>query len=350
MRLSFAPTFDAAVVQERLDQLLVPESILGPWIGRRLDRLDQDFRSYAASYPLPLWAPGLVLTHEMRSLTEATFPYESVRRVVMQLLRLSCRFPLAVPPCVLDGAATWLDLLVRAEPLFPAANPVEVLREAALDFGSRARLIFSLYLPRHYGGGFDRYPRQYGWIREWLSSRKRRAGRVQVLDAACGSGEGTYGLGELLVRQGYDGASAVHGSTLEPFELFAAAHAYFPHDPCRQNGYRERVAPLLEAGKPELQFYLDDLSMGKGGGGYDLIVCNGLLGGPMLHRPEQLREAVSVLAGRLTPCGILLAADRFHEGWKQAVPPEALQAIFKDNALTPFAVPEGVAGAMRNEH
>jgi len=348
MRLSFTPTLDEERMQRRLDRLLVPGSLLDAELERRIARLARAFRSYAASYPLPLWAPGLVIDNEMRGLTEALLPMSQVRAPFDLLLRRGCRFAPLFSATYLHDAASWLDLLHRFRPQLLRADPAATLLELAVDHERRLRFLFALFLPHHFGGGFDRYPLQSQWIGRWLGeNRTRLKGRIRALDSACGSGEGSYGLAELLAAAGFRGEGcAVHGSTLEPIELFAAAHLFFPHDRPREREYRRRAAPLLAGtGGVGMEFYLDDVGSVTRGERYHLVLCNGLLGGPLLHGEGELSRAVGALASRLAPGGVLLAADRFHAGWRLRVPAAKLSALMREHGLTPLQVPEGLAAA-----
>jgi len=355
MQLSFTPTLEREEVASRLDRLLVPGSILDAGLEHRIDRLARAFQGCAASYPLPLWAPGLVIDNEMRGLTEALFPMAQARSLIDLTLRRGCRFSPQLSGSYLHTAPTWLDLLHKLRPQLLKADPAPLLRGLAVDPERRRRFLFALLLPHHYGGTFDRYPRQSQWLKGWLSDNlERLKGRMRALDSACGSGEGTYGLAELVLAAGYGGrGSAVHGSTLEPIELFAAAHAFFPHDPEREREYRTRVAPLLfkaDAGsgaaphRVAIEFYLDEVGACGARERYDVILCNGLLGGPLLHETVELSQALGALAARLAPGGVLLAADRFHAGWRLRVPAEQLRQLMRQHGLTPLAVPEGVGG------
>jgi len=347
MRLSFTPTVEPLESARRLDLLLISGPIGDPDLARRIDRLAGAFQNYASCYPLPLWAPGLVITPEMRGLTEALFPIARVRSAFDQLLGRGCRFPPLLTGSYLHSSASWLDLLQRLRPQLSHANPATTLSELAKDPETRTRFLFALLLPQHFGGAFDRYPGQSEWLGAWLKINfDRLGGRIRALDSACGSGEGTYGLAELIDGAGFSGkGSAVHGSTLEPIELFAGAHAYFPHDLGRARDYRARIAPILErADGIEMEFYLEEVGAAAEGEEYQLILCNGLLGGPLLHEPGELSAAVGSLASRLAPGGVLLAADRFHAGWRQRVPVQALRALMRENGLSPLEVPEGIAG------
>jgi SAM-dependent methyltransferase len=347
MELSFTPTLDPVLTGKRLDRLLFPGALTDPGLIRSIDRLAAAFRSYADSYPLPFWAPGLLLTAEMRGLTEALFPISRVRAVFEHLLKSGCRFPPLLSGSYLHSSASWLDLLNRFRPQLRQADPAAILRELAGDPEKRMRFLFALLLPHHFGGTFDRYPGQSQWLGVWLRDNfGRLEGRIRVLDSACGSGEGTYGLAELMDAAGFGGKECVvHGSTLEPIELFAAAHAFFPHDPDRAGDYRARVAPLL-AGTDAvgMEFYLSDVGNAADWNEYHLVLCNGLLGGPLMHEPEELARAIGALAARLLPGGVLLAADRFHAGWRLRVPAEQLRALMRAQGLIPLELPEGIGG------
>lgn len=347
MELSFIPTLDRAEAELRLDRLLVPGSILDSGLASRIDRIACAFRSYAASYPLPLWAPGLIIDNEMRGLTEALFPMSEIRAIFDLVLRRGCHFPPLLSGSYLHSSACWLDLLNKLRPPLGQADPAATLRELALDPEKRRRFLFTLLLPHHFGGAFDRYPLQSQWLELWLRENLGRlSGSIRALDSACGSGEGTYGLAESISAAGFGGEDcAVHGSTLEPIELFAAAQLFFPHDLDREREYRARVAPLLMKRDPmPMEFYLDEVGAVQRKDQYHLILCNGLLGGPMMHEAGELSGAIKALASRLAPGGVLLAADRFHAGWRLRVPAEKLSAMMQEHGLTPLQVPEGIAG------
>ena len=351
MQLSFTPTLDRQEALRRLDRLLVPGSILDADLARRIDRLACAFQSYADCYPLPLWAPGLIIGNEMRGLTEALFPMSRVRGLFERVLSRGCRFAPFLSGSYLYSSASWLDLLQRFRPQLQSANPAALLRELAQDGEARKRFLFALLQPHHFGGGFDRYPLQSQWLEKWLKEKGGSFERgMRVLDSACGSGEGTYGLAELLQAAGLSGNGfVVHGSTLEPMELFAAAHGFFPHDRDRERDYRDRVAPLLtRPDSARIEFYLEEVGAAPSREPYQLILCNGLLGGPLMHDPSELAGAIGQLAARLAPGGLLLAADRFHAGWRLRVPAGMLRALVQASGLAPVEVPEGVGGVKRD--
>ena len=347
MQLSFTPTPDREEARLRLERLLLPGSLLDASLAARIDRLARAFASFVSSYPLPLWAPGLVTDNEMRGLSEALFPMNGVRPLLDRLLRRGCRFEPFLSGSYLQSSATWLDLLQRLKPPIPSANPATLLLELARDHEARTRFLFSLMLPHHFGGGFDRYPQQSLWLSSRLRERRDEfPGGIRVLDSACGSGEGTYQAAGVVVGAGLGGGgSQVHGSTLEQIELFAAAHMFFPHDRDREEEYRSRVEPLFSRpDAPRMEFYLDQVGSAPAREPYHLVLCNGLLGGPLMHAPDQLACAFAGLAARLAPGGVLVAADRFHAGWRLRVPVGTLTALMRQHGLTPIEMPEGIAG------
>lgn len=349
LNLRYTPRFDPAAAERNLGALLVSGTVDDPDLERRVALLADRFRCYCACYPYGLWAPGLVITREMRSLTELYLPLAEIRRAFDHFFAASLRFTPFHAASLVHTAGDWLDALERLYPTVRRADPAFLLRTLLADEQSRRRFIFANFLPARYGGGFGRYPEQLSFLGRWLASnRARLACGVRCLDAACGSGEGTYELAALLRSCGFAVDSIhVHGTTLEPLELFAAAHGYFPHDPGRQAAYRRHLAPLFAAGATEkIVFTREDLANPPPPEerGYDVILCNGVLGGPFLHDPAVLRETVARLAGRLLPGGILLATNRFHGGWKKIIPDELLREIWAGCGLKPLPVGEGVAG------
>jgi chemotaxis methyl-accepting protein methylase len=349
LKLCYRPTLDPEMTRQRLLDLLTSGPITDPDLERRIDRLEERFRVYLTTYPYGLWGPGLFITDEMRGMTELYLPLAEIKRIFNRFFSLSLNFSPFYAASLIHDAVSWPDALERLYPLVRQANPARLLRRLMKDEEWRFRFMFTVFLPERYGGGFGRYPEQAIFLRRWLAANRQRfAGPVRCLDAACGSGEGTYEMVMHLMDNGFAvDTFQVHGSTLEPLELFAAAHGYFPHDPVREKAFCRRIQPLFACGAMDrLVFTLGDVtrfSPGEGEG-YDIIMCNGLLGGPFLHRGEELIKAVSGLGERLKPGGILLAADRFHGGWKKLVPNGRLREMLVRSGLSLLPVGEGVGG------
>ena len=338
LKLHYQPRLDKTDIEEDLQALLVSGELTDHALERRIARLAELFRTYSGCYPNGLWAPGLAVEREMRVLTEAYLPMDEIVRVFGRFFSAALKFPPFLPASIVHNSTDWLDTLQRLHPLVGRPNPALLLERLMVDEEYRRRFIFANFMPVRYGGGFGRYPGQLRFLAEWLeANRSRLAAEVRCLDAGCGSGEGTYELAQLLIDTGFP-ADVIHilGATLEPLELFAARHAYFPHDRAREEEYRVRIRPLFDCGAAEnISFHLEELGRMDFGEGkvYDIILCNGLLGGPFIHDSEELLRIVRRLSGRLRYGGIMLAANRFHGGWKKLVSDEALREIFRECGL-----------------
>jgi hypothetical protein len=58
---------------------------------------------------------------------------------------------------------------------------------------------------------------------------------------------------------------------------------------------------------------------------------------------DQLATAVTSLARRVKPGGILLAADRFHGGWKKEAPPEVVKGVLLRSGFRLHPIEDGIA-------
>ncbi|WP_306536550.1 CheR family methyltransferase [Geobacter sp.] len=343
------PVTDPHETERHLCRLVVPGSLADHDLQRRIARLRERFRVYAGTIPFGLWGEGLALTQEMRATTDLLLPLEEVRRAFRRLIRLSLPVAPSLDGTPLQRAASWLDCLERLEPPFRERDPARLLELLAADGELRTRFLFALFVPRRHGANANRYPDQGRFLHRWLEANvgKGRGRPLRCLDAACGAGEGTYGLARLLVEAGFapDGFSIV-GASRDPLEIFAAAHGFFPHDPARQEAFRHLREELRMAGALErIRFTTEDLTAQSAGADrFDVIICNGILGGPFMHGRQTLERVVAGLVDRLAAGGIILAADRFHGGWKRVAPPELLGEILAGRGLSVVEAGEGRAG------
>lgn len=342
------PVIDPDETRKALRRLLVPGVLDDHDLQRHITRLGERFRVYAGTVPFGLWGEGLVITAEMRATTDLLLPLEEVRRAFRLLLRRALPFAPDMGGTPLQTAPSWPDCLERLDPPLREPNPARLLAKLADDAEFRTRCIFSLFVPRRHGANADRYPAQGDFLRQWLATRGRRCDKqLRCLDAACGAGEGTYGLARLLAETGLEPHSfCIVGASRDPLEIFAAAHGFFPHDPPRQEAFRllrDELRPTGALGR--IRFIAADLTADAGGTEtFDVILCNGILGGPFMHERRILERVVAGLANRLARGGIILAADRFHVGWKRIVPPELLVEIFAGKGLSVVTTGEGIAG------
>jgi chemotaxis methyl-accepting protein methylase len=317
-------------------------------LERDIVRLKDRFRAYSSCYPFGLWDAGLAVTSEMRAATELYLPIQEITRSFRRFLSLALHFHPEGRHTLLDESTTWLDALQRLREASPVANPGRLLEMLAADESYRTRFLFAILLPRHHGGSFCRYPAQNRFLENWIHQHRDTLFRkVRCLDAACGTGEGAYDLAILLQACGITGKDRwIHGCSIEPFELFAAAHGFFPHAPEREQLFRRIIRPLISSGGAQgMVFYQDDVKRPPHPREepFDIILCNGLLGGPFIHGVEQLAVAVTSLARRIRPGGILLAADRFHGGWKKEVPSEVVKGLLLRRGFRLHSIEDGIA-------
>lgn len=342
--VGFRPSLDPEAARRHLELLLVAP----PWpasFQRAVKRLNDRFLVYAATSPAPLPAPGLAITPEIRCQSEIYLPIKEVAGCFNRLYRSALAYPPIFSSTPFHDALSWADAFSALPPKFQfSANPARLLEAL---FGNRNLLqefIFACFLPRRFYGGFVRYPKQEAFIREELTKKQDKP--LRCLDAACGDGAGCYGLARLLLDGGWQPDQfAIEGWTLEPLEIWAAAHVSFPHDPHREWLFRSWTGPVFElrADSALLFRQADLLQRPPASERFDLILCNGLLGGPIINRRNGLSQAVSNLAALLRPGGVLLAADHFHGGWKKQNPGEFLGALCKECGLKVMEAGEGIA-------
>ena len=308
-------------------------------------RLHTLFTIYADTCPVPLPAPGLIITPEIRNQCQCYLPIDIVSPVFYRLYRSTLTYPPILSSTPFHNAMSWADVFATLPPdMQISANPARLLEALLADRDLLMEFLFASFLPGRFYNGFERYPRQQDFIRRWLTDRNMR--KIRGLDAACGTGEGTYDLARILSERGFSPEEVhVEGRTLDPLEVWSAATGRFPHDRQREADFQKNTSWLFEREfHSSIHFRCADLLIRTNGEPFDLIICNGLLGGPILHEKRELDLAIDNLAGVLAPNGILLAADSFHGGWKQQCPQSELRALFEKNCLHPFEAGEGIGG------
>jgi SAM-dependent methyltransferase len=342
----FTPSRDPGDAERTLATLV--RSRLDPLLFRgRIQRLQRMFTAYIACCPAPWASPGLQTTSEITYQSEHWLPLDQLRPLFYSLYRQSLSYPPILSSTPFAQGASWAAIVAG----FPAfleqcENPAALLEQLIGDDDLRMKFLFWSFMPeRYYGDGSDRYPGQSVTIAEWIQQRHYRGKRLRCLDAASGDGANTFELARLLLEQGrLTGRFEVEGWTLEPLEAWAAAQGRFPHNPARERVFREETADCFELGlETAIRFCCADILNVPKTELFDLILCNGLLGGPIIHAHENMNTAVRNLAGLLAPGGILLASDHFHGGWKQKCPQQGLRALCELNGLTAIETAEGVA-------
>ncbi len=350
LRACFAPTRCPAATESALRQLLIPgisRDLFVPGIRRIRER----FRVYTSTTPAPLPSAGLIMTPEIRLQCEMYLPIEEIRGLFDRLFRSALTYPPLLTNTPFCHASCWADVFRSLPHRFQlSADPSRLLEALLGDREQLIRFLFATFLPDRFYGGFRRYPDQLEWLRRWLESRPQR--QVRCLDAACGTGEGTWDLVRLLNDSSHEpGACFIEGWTIEPLELWAAAYGCFPHDSIREAEYRQATDGLIADGwNMRMLFSCSDLKDDQAPAvpeqrRFDLIVCNGLLGGPIIHEPSEMARVVAYLSGLLASGGVLLAANYFHAGWEKKCPQKAVRQLFENSGLTVVEAGEGICGA-----
>jgi SAM-dependent methyltransferase len=276
-------------------------------------------------------------------------PIAEVAAPFHDLYRSALTYPPILSSTPFHKALSWADVFVALPPNMQfSANPARLLEALCADHTLMTDFLFASFLPSRFYKGLGRYPGQLEFIRSWLAGRSMET--VCCLDAACGTGEGIYDLALILSALGVSAEKVCFdGWTIEPLEVWAAAARSFPHNRQQERELRTSTSFLMENGYMRHTVFTCinivraaiPLNMSRR---FDIILCNGLLGGPILHKKEELELAVANLAELLAPNGIMLAADSFHGGWKQQCPQSELRALFEINRLKTFEAGEGIGG------
>lgn len=326
-----------------------------PFRGK-IRTLQRRFDQYAATSPAPFIAPGLVVTPEIRRQSELYLPIAAISSAFTHLYRAALSYPPIISSTPFYRPLSWADTFAELPPFMQfSTNPAHLLEQLLADRDLLTSFVCASFLPRRFYGGCGRYPEQLQFIHRWLEHRKN--GPLRCLDAACGTGEETYGLALLLAESGFSPDEVrVEGWTVEPLEIWSATHRRLPHNLHRETRLRESTASFFQQGYARcLRFGCRDIlaPLDREAGQdnrsaeenrFDLIICNGLLGGPIIHQEDLLDRAVAHLTALLAPGGLLLAADNFHAGWKQKCPQTALQAVMVKAGLSYVDTGEGVGG------
>jgi chemotaxis methyl-accepting protein methylase len=339
-------TLEESQFEKTFQRLFVQGSIVDHDLGRRMARLENLFQVYRSTCPVPCWSRGLAVTNEIRRVTETYLDYSLIRQALVRIVKKSLAGHFD-PPQVLFTVDGWLEFLEMKALWDQHVNPAALVANLAENQADRVRFLFGLYLPQQFGGSYGRYPSQLDFLERWLTSRSEQWHLpITCLDAACGSGEGSYELAGLLLKCGFDVSQfRVTGATINPLEVFAAAYGYLPHDIPREHANRQYMRSF--GALPMINFVTADLKSWEPTEKYHIILCNGILGGPFLHAHEEVESVIKRLVRGMHSGGILLAADRFHGGWKKMLSQQELEGLLTRSGLTVIPASEGVAGILK---
>lgn len=342
MILSFKPSLDPEVAAEELKRLVACRIDPVPF-QLPIQRLERICAAYAAHAPFPHPAPGLVLTTEDHYQSELWLPLSAITPVFLRFYRAALKYPPIFSSTPFASATSWAGIVAALPVGLHMLSPALLLQNLLVDSELRIQFLFHSFMPqRFYGFGDRRYPQQSAFIKDHL---RKLGGKVKALDAACGDGSGCYTLARMLLEQGKSrDMFRIEGWTLDPLECWSAAHGSFPHTPQKSALYREMLSIVRAEGADSSIMFsrIDLLDMPDKSGSFDLILCNGLLGGPIINDRQMLGMLIEKFGNLLGPDGILLVADNFHGGWKKKCPQEELQALFKRNNFDCFDAGEGL--------
>ena len=343
--ICFPPNRDPGDAERTLATLVGPRLNPLPF-SSRIRQLHRTFSAYQA-FCLPPWpSHGLQITPEIAYQSELWLPLDQLRPHFYSLYRQSLTYPPVFSSTPFARGTSWAGIAAGFPPfLQQSCNPAVLLEQLVGDDYLRRKFLLWSFMPgRFYGSGSDRYPGQSATIAEWVRRRLCRDDYLRCLDAASGDGANTYALARSLAEHGLEkGRFGIEAWTLEPLEAWAAAHGRFPHDPVRERLFLEETRDCFEQGlDTAIRFCCADILDIHRVEPFDLILCNGLLGGPIMHDRLKLEIVVSNLAGLLARGGLLLAADHFHGGWKQKCPQQELRALCERYGLTTLELPEGI--------
>ena len=346
-------------------------------------RLDA-FRRQA---PPPWWAPGLILTPEIRGVYERHLPVADFLRDLARLAARRLPSPAWLPlplrgirgSCSHAGcgeaSAPWPSL-----PDLWRTLPAELAGRVTFTEAELPALWRALANPARFGTDFGRYPEQLRQLREWVASYGLRVaglgeeglwsvarglwgkrttetgdkktgrrttgsdtkgnkrllcasepsvkpltgGGLRLLDLGCGTGEGTAEAAAVLA-EGAGRSVLALGVTGEPLEV-AEAH--------------EQLPALNAAAGPaaRLNFVAGDaLAAPCRGGVWHVILVNGLAGG-MLADDAEFMLLLKELHRLLAPGGAAFLAQRFHAGRRPRV--ERFANLAKTAGWTVAGTPE----------
>lgn len=348
---SFTPSLEHQDAAKNLQQLFSP-SLSSACLAPSILKLQHSFDNFIKFCPPPWPATGLQLTPEINYQSELWLPLAEIRQVFHRFYRTALTYQPILASTPFHSAVSWAGIISNM-PAFSVegtANPASLLQSLQADPELRKKFIFWSFMPqRYYGNSPDRYPGQTRFILKQLANHGQKTGGLNLLDAACGDGIGTYMLaGELLKTGVATDRFFIEGWTLDPLEAWSAAYASFPHDAGREAFFRRVAEPVFSmAANISMQFKQADLlNPPKTSKAFDLILCNGLLGGPIINKHDEIKQIIKNLVSMLADGGMILAADCFHGGWKQKCPQEDLRALFEQQSLKVIDAGEGL-GAIK---
>ncbi len=233
----------------------------------------------------PWWAKNLIITPEVRGTYNTWLPMDAFCRSLCGICR-------AYLP-----EESWIPLPLRKAiyqslPDFWAAMPIDVAGKVCFSEKELLPLFCAMADPPRFGTTAGRYPGELEYLRSIVQ------GGMSLLDVGCGVGVNTLEMAAAL------GGARVTGITPEPLEVWMAQNRRLPHDARRET--------IMKGFDGNADFQLG--SAEHFSGDYDIIVCNGLIGGRFFYKENQYTAFLHCCRKALRSGGKVVISDRFHEG------------------------------------
>ncbi|MBQ6473992.1 MAG: hypothetical protein IJJ33_18530 [Victivallales bacterium] len=257
------------------------------------------WRNWLAHAEPPWWAPGLVCPPDLRGRYECWLPAKEFRRTLCFVGRAFLPDESWLPYPLTHSAWPSLPDFWNALPR-RFASRVQFLPEEL------AALFCALADPPRFGTDTGRYPRQRLLLECLLPDFAGQP--LRILDLGCGVGLNTLETAVLAQERAPGAQLSLLGVTSEHLEVWMATRRTLPHDAHRQGRLRRYPESL-----PVL-FRQGDATTFCSPTPFDLILCNGLVGGDYLHQDRDYRAFIQNCASQLAPRGAILLANRFHTG------------------------------------
>jgi len=275
------------------------------------------WRNWLVHAEAPWWTPGLVCPPSLKGRYECWLPVREFRRTLRAVGRAFLPDESWLPYPLTHSA--WPSL-----PDFWAALPARFASRVQFQPEELAALFCALADPPRFGTDAGRYPRQRLLLECLLPDFAGHP--LRILDLGCGIGLNTLENAVLAQEHAPGAQLTVLGVTSEHLEAWMASQRILPHDSQRQTRLRRYPAAL------PVCFCQGNAVTFCSPAPFDLILCNGLVGGEYLCQDSDYRVFLQNCARQLAPRGAILLANRFHTGRRVHV--ERFVALAKQAGFT----------------
>ncbi len=250
----------------------------------------------------PWWAPGLILTDEIRYNYQNYLPVEEYLSDLKTVFLKSFSNPILIPRSISNHT-------YKSIPDFWCTLPNEFKGNIIWKSNQLLNLACAIASPAKFGSKPNRYPEQHHYILEWLMQTENPF--MTGVEYGCSTGYGTYELALLLKQSEKKGM--VLGVTVEPLEIWMALNKYLPYrDHCQNHSYPSN--DLYD--ENSTFFVVGDFRNFNLKRKTDFLVINGLVGGPAFNSPKEMTNLWLKLQSELKSKGLLVVGNYFHDGYR----------------------------------